>query len=324
MNNYKEEQSMLIAHPVSVIIPVRNGAKTIKECLNAVFEQSLKPFEVIVVDGQSTDNTIDIAMTFPVKLLKQTYGRCAAARQMGLEVAQGEYVAFTDSDCVPDKDWLQNLVTELKENIIGVGGGIKNVGEGLWIRSINLAQNTFVGGGSSIQTRLIMDKRFVKSISGANSMYRKKDILEIGGFNVRLTGADETELNSRLLKSKKGKLLYTPKAAVIHNHGRNLKEFAGNMYHYGRWRRECRVWDFPIIPALLFPFVLLTVFLQYWIFLVLALIYVLIILAIGSKFAIQNKSMSYMASIPIVFVVLHGCYILGFWREAIFPVRVKK
>jgi len=70
-------------------------------------------------------------------------------------------------------------------------------------------------------------------------MYHKKDVVGVGGFNIHLSGADETELNRRLIKLKKGKLLYVPSAVVLHDHGRGLKEFAKNMYHYGGWRREC-------------------------------------------------------------------------------------
>ena len=52
---------------ISVIIPVRNEAKRIERCLEAVFSQSLKPHEVIVVDGRSTDKTVEKASQFPVK-----------------------------------------------------------------------------------------------------------------------------------------------------------------------------------------------------------------------------------------------------------------
>lgn len=51
---------------------------------------------------------------------------------MGLENAKGEYVAFTDADCITEKDWLENLVKEFDDGVVGVGGGIKNIGEGLW------------------------------------------------------------------------------------------------------------------------------------------------------------------------------------------------
>ena len=307
---------------ISVIIPARNEADKIERCLEAVFSQSLKPYEVIIVDGRSTDDTVEKAEKFPVKIFFQDYGACGAARQIGLENAEGEYLAFTDADCIPSRGWLHNLTTQFEVGIVGAGGGIENVGEGLWIRSINLAQNAFLGGGSSIQTRLFPEKRFVKSISACNSLYRKKDLVEVGGFNIHLSGADETELNQRLTKRKKGKLLYVPSAVVVHDHGRSLKEFARNMYHYGGWRRECGVWDLPVIPPLLTPLLLLSLIFTRWILLPFLGLYLIAIMAMGFKFAIQQREIRYLFSIPIVYLVEHSCYVLGFWKQMIVPRRM--
>ena len=307
---------------ISVIVPVRNAADKIGRCLEAVFSQSLKPHEVVVVDGRSTDGTVERAKKFPVKLFFQDYGACGAARQIGLENTGGEYLAFTDADCVPSQDWLHDLVTQFEKGIVGVGGGIENVGEGLWIRSINLAQNAFLGGGSSIQTRLFKEKRYVKSISACNSMYRKRDLVEVGGFNIHLSGADETELNRRLVKLKKGKLLYVPGAVVIHDHGRGLKEFAQNMFNYGGWRRECGVWDLPAIPPLVAPLLLLSLFLTRWIFISFLALYLIALLAMGLKLAIQHRDFRYLFTIPVVYFVEHTCYVLGFWKQTLFPRRM--
>jgi len=307
---------------ISVIIPTRNAADKIEGCLEAIFSQSLKPYEVIVVDGHSTDETVEKARKFPVKVLFQDYGACGAARQIGLENASGEYVAFTDADCRPAKNWLRNLVAKFNKGIVGVGGGIKNVGEGFWTRSINLAQSTFIGGGSSIQTRLFKEKRFVRSISACNSMYRKGDLEEVGGFNIHLSGADEAELNQRLTRLKKSKLLYVPSALVVHDHGRGLKEFAKNMYHYGGWRKECGVWDLPSIPPLIAPVVLLSLIFTRWIFLSFLGLYLSAIMATGLKFVTREKNSRYFFSIPLVCVVEHSCYFLGFWKQTLLPKRM--
>ena len=309
---------------ISVIIPVRNEAKRIERCLEAVFSQSLKPHEVIVVDGRSTDKTVEKANQFPVKVFFQDYGACGAARQIGLENAGGEYVAFTDGDCVPSKDWLQNLIAEFDTGIVGVGGGIRNIGEGLWIKSINLTQNTFLGGGGSIQTRLFREKKFVKSISACNSMYHKRDLVEVGGFNIHLSGADETELNRRLIRQKAGKLLYVPGAVVLHDHGRSLKEFAKNMYHYGGWRKECGVWDLPVIPPLVAPLLLLSLIFTRWILLPVLALYLVALTAMGLKFAVLEKDIRYLLSVPVVYFIEHSCYVLGFWKQTLFPRKMPK
>ncbi|MFX1269933.1 MAG: glycosyltransferase family A protein [Promethearchaeota archaeon] len=112
---------------ISVIIPVKNAARTIERCLEAVFNQSLKPHEVLIVDGHSTDGTVARAEKYPVKVFYQDYGAAGAARQIGLKHAEGEYLAFTDGDCIPGRDWLRRLQAGLNEGIVGVGGRTENI-----------------------------------------------------------------------------------------------------------------------------------------------------------------------------------------------------
>lgn len=107
---------------ISVIIPVKDEEKKIERCLEAVFGQTIKPFEVIVVDGHSTDKTVRKARKFSVNILYEDYHTRAGACQIGVENAKGEYVAFTDADCIPERDWLENLVKEFDEGIVGVDG----------------------------------------------------------------------------------------------------------------------------------------------------------------------------------------------------------
>jgi cellulose synthase/poly-beta-1,6-N-acetylglucosamine synthase-like glycosyltransferase len=297
---------------ISVIIPVRNEADKIEQCLKAVFSQSLKPHEVIVVDGHSSDKTVEKARQFPVKIFYENHHNRAGGCQVGVENAEGEYVAFTDADCIPDKDWLANLVKEFDSGIIGVGGAIKNIGEGLWIRSINLAFDTFLGSASSVQGRFFKHKRFVNSISGCNSMYRRQDILKVGGFNTNLPGAEDAELNGRLLKE--GKLLYVPNAVILHDHGRGVKEFAKQMFRYGRDRGVARRLALQVAPPLAVPLLLLSLIFTPWIFLSLLASYLVILVVMGLKFAVREKSIKYLISIPSVYVIEHSLYTLGFWK----------
>jgi glycosyltransferase involved in cell wall biosynthesis len=172
---------------ISVIIPVLNDQDRIKDCLKAVFNQTIPPYEVIVVDGHSKDETVSNARNFQVRVVYENFGTVGGARHVGVEEAQGDYIAFIDSDCIPERDWLENLICEFDNGIVGVGGGIKNIGKGLWEESIALALDTFLGSANSVQDRVLKGKRIVRSISGCNSMYRKMDILKVGGFDVHLS-----------------------------------------------------------------------------------------------------------------------------------------
>jgi glycosyltransferase involved in cell wall biosynthesis len=85
---------------ISVIIPVYNRAKYIADCLESVFNQTCKDFEVLVVNDGSTDNTEEVLSPYMnrIRYISKQNGGAASARNVGIENARGEYVAFLDSD----------------------------------------------------------------------------------------------------------------------------------------------------------------------------------------------------------------------------------
>lgn len=301
---------------ISVIIPVRNEADKIERCLEAVFSQSLKPYEVIVVDGHSDDGTVENARRFPVKTVYEDYHTRGGARQVGVESAEGEYVAFTDTSCIPHEDWLHNLANEFRDGIVGVGGKTVPIDHGFWPHSINLAFATFIGSANSVQGRLFDEKRMVSTVSGCNSMYPRQSILEVGGFDVNW-GSEDSELNSRLLKI--GKLIYTPEAVVLHKQGRGLREFCKQMYRWGGARIHTHKLELQLIPPVLVPLLLLSLIFSPWVFLTALGLYLFAIITMGVRFVIQERNIRYLISIPIVYIVEHSLYTAGFWREAIWP-----
>jgi glycosyltransferase involved in cell wall biosynthesis len=98
---------------VSVVVPVYNGASTIGACLEALLAQTYDPAltEIIVVDNNSTDGTPDLVARYPVALLHERDIQTSyAARNRGVAHAGREIVAMTDADCVPEPDWLAQLI----------------------------------------------------------------------------------------------------------------------------------------------------------------------------------------------------------------------
>jgi len=82
----------------SIIIPNYNKGQYIEECLNSVFNQTYKDYEVIVIDDGSTDNSVDIIKKFDVQLLNTNRMQAGGARNLGLKHCKGDYVIFIDSD----------------------------------------------------------------------------------------------------------------------------------------------------------------------------------------------------------------------------------
>lgn len=311
---------------ISVVIPALNEADKIEQCLRAIFTQSHKPDEVLVVDAYSTDETVEIAKKFPVKIFPNEFIVRAGACQVGLGKAKGEYIAFTDADCVPEREWLKNLIKEFNDNsIVGLAGATKpHLDQDIWAKSIALALSTFVGSGDSVQWRLYPNKRPAKSPSGCNSIYRRKDLLEIGGFNVRISGGEDEHLNKRLLT--KGKFFYIPDAVVWHHHKMNtLRQFVKRMRQYGKWKTEARVWALRALPPslIVLPLLISLIFTP-WIFISALGLYSAIILGSAFRIAFQQRNAVYAVSIPIVYAIGHTFYTIGFWQELLIPHRKVK
>jgi len=100
---------------ITVVVCVKNGEKTLDRALKSVIEN--KPFEVIVVDGNSSDQTIDIAKKYTDKIYFDEGKGLATARQVGADNAHGDYIAYIDSDTeLPHHNILELMLEELNNN----------------------------------------------------------------------------------------------------------------------------------------------------------------------------------------------------------------
>jgi len=104
---------------VSVIIPTYNRSMLVKEAIQSVLKQSLKDFELIVIDDGSTDNTSSVVKSINDTRIKYFYkenGGVSSARNLGLVKRKGEYVAFLDDDDLMPKNYLEVMICHLNEN----------------------------------------------------------------------------------------------------------------------------------------------------------------------------------------------------------------
>lgn len=114
---------------ISVVIPVYNEERRILHTLKAIYDGSLLPTEIIVVDGGSSDHTVEIVMnSYPdVVLLNNPDKTAATGRNVGILEAHGEIIAFTDGDCLVARDWLRNIAKHFEDtDIDGLGGKVLN------------------------------------------------------------------------------------------------------------------------------------------------------------------------------------------------------
>jgi GT2 family glycosyltransferase len=112
---------------VSVVVPVYNAEDTLADCINSLLSLHYprEHVEFLLVDNASTDRTSTILASYraDIKILFEKKKGAAAARNTGLRHARGEIIAFIDSDCVADPEWLQNLILPLHDARVGIVGG---------------------------------------------------------------------------------------------------------------------------------------------------------------------------------------------------------
>ncbi len=111
-----EPQTFLSQLFVSVVIPVYNDAESLKRCLNALQNQTYprKRYEVIVVDNGSDEKLGIVADKYKqVVLTSESEPGSYAARNTGITMAKGKIIAFTDSDCIPSRNWIEKGVSHM-------------------------------------------------------------------------------------------------------------------------------------------------------------------------------------------------------------------
>ncbi len=145
----------------SIIIPVYNVEKYIKRCLDSVFNQTEKDFEVIVVNDGTKDNSMDIVKNYNVKIINQKNMGLSEARNNGVKNAKGEYLVFLDSDDYIEKDLLKELNKSLTNNPDIIRYQIKEVDEDNNTKEYN--ETSFEGKTGEEAFNLISKYHFVEN-----------------------------------------------------------------------------------------------------------------------------------------------------------------
>lgn len=100
---------------ISVVIPAYNEEEYIEECLKCLMAQTRAPDEIIVVDNNSTDRTVEIASRFPVRIISEPRQGISYARNAGFDAAQYDVIARTDADSRPNIDWVERIAMHFAE-----------------------------------------------------------------------------------------------------------------------------------------------------------------------------------------------------------------
>jgi GT2 family glycosyltransferase len=216
------------ARSVSVVICAYDAERTLEECLESLRRLRYPDYEVIVVDDGSTDGTRAIAERFPeFKLVSWENRGLSAARNEGVRLASGEIVAYTDSDCAVDPDWLTHLVARLESgDWAGVGGPNLPPPEDDWIPEV-------VARSPGGPTHVLVTDDEAEHVPGCNMAFWRDRLIEVGLFDeVYRAAGDDVDICWRL-QDAGHRIGFAPAALVWHRRRATVGAYLKQQRGYG-------------------------------------------------------------------------------------------
>ena len=221
---------------ISVIVPTYNSEETIQRLLDKLIDDLVNvKYEVIIVDGCSSDRTMEICKRYPVIIKNNPKVHAAAARNIGIQTSKGDICAFIDSDCVPCKRWVDLIEKELSAKDVDAIGGrmiaypprndIEDFAGHIFLDTIMKFPD---------ERKIVSGKHLENAFITANCAYRKELLLAIGGFDEFFTNnGEDLDLYWRAIEASSAKLVYVPELVVEHSFPDTLKKLRLKYRQYG-------------------------------------------------------------------------------------------
>lgn len=216
----------------SVVVPAYNAEATIEACVRAILDQSMDVgcYELIVVDDGSTDGTGNAAQALGARVIRRARGGPAAARNAGIEAARGEIICFTDADCFPRSDWLEQLTAPFSDpEIIGSKGAYGTTQRSLVARFVQIEYED--------KYDLLRGQRYIDFVDTYSAAYRCDVLRANDGFDERFPSLEDQELSFRLA-TRGYHMVFQPQAVVFHRHAPDPLDYFQKKFIIGFWKAQ--------------------------------------------------------------------------------------
>ncbi len=214
---------------VSVVVCAYNAERTMAACLASLEKLNYPDYEVVVVNDGSTDRTLEISQRFAYcRIISQPNKGLSVARNVGADAATGEIVAYTDSDCVADPDWLTYLVAKMETAQLMACGG----------PNFPPPEDSLVPAAVAVSpggpTHVLLSDDVAEHIAGCNMAFRRDVLLRMGGFDpVYRAAGDDVDICWRF-QDAGYTIGFSPAAVVWHFRRNTVKAYIGQQRGYGK------------------------------------------------------------------------------------------
>jgi len=216
---------------VTILIPIRNVAKYIKECLDALLNQTYPKdrYEIWLLDNNSDDGTLDIVSQYPkdkVKVIQTGVHSPPVKYNRILPEVKSEVIGFVDGDANVSEKWLELVIEPLKNpETAGASGVILTANKNKLVSRLI---------GYELQDRYERMSHEIKRVATMHVVYKKEILEKIGGFNETSKTGYDSDIGYRI-NDAGYKIINVPEATVYHNHRETLAAFFKQQYEYGKF-----------------------------------------------------------------------------------------
>jgi len=219
--------------PISVIVPVYNSERTVAETIRSLsdLDYPRDALELIFVNNASTDNTATILARHSdlIRIVNEPKRGRSAARNAGVRAARHPGVAFTDADCIADRNWLSQLVEPLEDPDVGIAGG-----RILTVRPCNSIEEF----GERIHDHAMAIGAYKPPYAAtANWASRRSVIIETGGFDEDLVRGEDVDLAYRIVQAGY-RIVYRDQAIIHHRNQHTLRGLFKEGFQHGFYSVE--------------------------------------------------------------------------------------